>query len=178
MRRAAGQRRTASPRPRDREVADGRRSSPLQLDVGCEHDHVGAGDGAQRPSSSRVPTARARRSRSAGRARSRIATRAALARRRCARGPTAPPRGGMKSMTRTAPVVGLEASSRGSACRRDSARDRAHARRRARAASDRAPASPSSAAKQAPESKRGQHSQSIEPSRQTSAAVSQSPMSA
>ena len=39
-------------------------------------------------------------------------------------------------------------------------------------------ASPSSAAKQASESKRGQHSQSIEPSRETSAAVSQSPISA
>jgi hypothetical protein len=37
---------------------------------------------------------------------------------------------------------------------------------------------PSSAAKQAPESKRGQHSQSIEPSRVTKAAVSQSPMMA
>ena len=37
---------------------------------------------------------------------------------------------------------------------------------------------PSSAAKQAPESKRGQHSQSIEPDRETSAAVSQSPISA
>jgi hypothetical protein len=37
---------------------------------------------------------------------------------------------------------------------------------------------PSSAAKQAPESKRGQHSQSIEPSRPTSAALSPSPISA
>ena len=37
---------------------------------------------------------------------------------------------------------------------------------------------PSSAAKHAPESKRGQQSQSIEPARDTSAAVSQSPMSA
>ena len=37
---------------------------------------------------------------------------------------------------------------------------------------------PSSAAKQASESKRGQHSQSIEPSRATSAALSQSPISA
>jgi hypothetical protein len=39
-------------------------------------------------------------------------------------------------------------------------------------------ASPSSAAKQAAESKRGQHNQSIEPSRPTKAAVLQSPMSA
>lgn len=38
--------------------------------------------------------------------------------------------------------------------------------------------SPNRAAKQAWESKRGQHSQSIEPSSPTSAAVSQSPMSA
>ena len=37
---------------------------------------------------------------------------------------------------------------------------------------------PSSAAKQASESKRGQHSQSIEPSRATSAALLQSPISA
>ena len=37
---------------------------------------------------------------------------------------------------------------------------------------------PSSAAKQAPESNRGQHSQSIEPARETRAAVSQSPISA
>ena len=37
---------------------------------------------------------------------------------------------------------------------------------------------PSSAAKQASESNRGQHSQSIEPSRETSAAVSQSPINA
>ena len=37
---------------------------------------------------------------------------------------------------------------------------------------------PSSAAKHASESKRGQHSQSIEPSRETSAAVLQSPISA
>jgi hypothetical protein len=37
---------------------------------------------------------------------------------------------------------------------------------------------PRIAAKQAPESKRGQHSQSIEPVHETSAAVSQSPMSA
>ena len=37
---------------------------------------------------------------------------------------------------------------------------------------------PSSAAKQASESNRGQHSQSIEPSRETSAAVSQSPIRA
>jgi hypothetical protein len=37
---------------------------------------------------------------------------------------------------------------------------------------------PSSAAKQAGESKRGQHSQSIEPLRPTSAAVRQSPTSA
>lgn len=35
---------------------------------------------------------------------------------------------------------------------------------------------PSSAAKQAPESKRGTHSQSIDPSRATSAAVRQSPI--
>ena len=40
------------------------------------------------------------------------------------------------------------------------------------------PASPSSAAKQAGESKRGQHSQSIEPLHPTNAAVSQSPMRA
>ena len=37
---------------------------------------------------------------------------------------------------------------------------------------------PSSAAKHAPESKRGQQSQSIDPVRATSAAVSQSPISA
>jgi hypothetical protein len=37
---------------------------------------------------------------------------------------------------------------------------------------------PSNAAKQASESKRGQHSQSIDPFSPTSAAVSQSPMSA
>jgi hypothetical protein len=37
---------------------------------------------------------------------------------------------------------------------------------------------PSRAAKHAGESNRGQHSQSIDPSRATSAAVSQSPMSA
>ena len=37
---------------------------------------------------------------------------------------------------------------------------------------------PSNAAKQASESKRGQHSQSIEPSRPTNAAASQSPISA
>ena len=37
---------------------------------------------------------------------------------------------------------------------------------------------PSRAAKQAPESKRGQQSQSTEPSRETSAAVWPSPMSA
>jgi hypothetical protein len=37
---------------------------------------------------------------------------------------------------------------------------------------------PSSAAKHASLSKRGQHSQSIEPSRETSAALSQSPISA
>ncbi len=37
---------------------------------------------------------------------------------------------------------------------------------------------PSNAAKQAPESNRGKHSQSIEPSNPTSAAVWQSPMSA
>ena len=37
---------------------------------------------------------------------------------------------------------------------------------------------PRSAAKQAPESKRGKHSQSIEPSRPTSAAVWQSPIKA
>jgi hypothetical protein len=37
---------------------------------------------------------------------------------------------------------------------------------------------PTSAAKHASESKRGQHSQSIEPSQPTSAAVSQSPISA
>jgi hypothetical protein len=36
--------------------------------------------------------------------------------------------------------------------------------------------SPRRAAKQAPESKRGQQSQSIEPQREMSAAVSQSPM--
>jgi hypothetical protein len=36
---------------------------------------------------------------------------------------------------------------------------------------------PNKAAKQASESKAGQHSQSIEPSRPTSAAVSQSPIS-
>jgi hypothetical protein len=38
--------------------------------------------------------------------------------------------------------------------------------------------SPSSAAKHAGESKRGQHSQSIDPARDASAAVSQSPISA
>jgi hypothetical protein len=37
---------------------------------------------------------------------------------------------------------------------------------------------PSSAAKQAPESNRGQHSQSIDPPFDTSAAVSQSPINA
>jgi hypothetical protein len=37
---------------------------------------------------------------------------------------------------------------------------------------------PSKAAKQASESNRGQHNQSIEPSRETSAAVSQSPINA
>jgi hypothetical protein len=37
---------------------------------------------------------------------------------------------------------------------------------------------PKSAAKQAPESNRGQHSQSIDPRRETSAAVSQSPIRA
>jgi hypothetical protein len=39
-------------------------------------------------------------------------------------------------------------------------------------------ASPNSAAKHAAESKRGQHNQSIEPSRPTRAAVLQSPISA
>jgi len=38
------------------------------------------------------------------------------------------------------------------------------------------PGVPSSAAKHAPESKRGQHSQSIDPDRDTSAALSQSPI--
>jgi len=37
---------------------------------------------------------------------------------------------------------------------------------------------PSSAAKHAPESKRGQHSQSIDPARDTSADVMQSPITA
>ena len=66
----------------------------------------------------------------------------------------------------------------GSACRPIAAGD---ARRSAPAgASSQRPCSgpPSRAAKQAAESKRGQHSQSIEPSRPTSAAVSQSPISA
>ena len=82
-------------------------------------------------------------------------------------------------MTRDGAVVGLERGledqrvgrGSGARCARivTGGRDRA---------SGRARGSPSSAAKQAPESNRGQQSQSIDPSRDTSAAVSQSPMSA
>ena len=74
-------------------------------------------------------------------------------------------RGGMKSMTRPRPRA-VSKRSRESACRRDSGRVTCASASHGRdAASGRARALPSSAAKHAPESKRGQHSQSIEPSR-------------
>ena len=83
-------------------------------------------------------------------------------------------RGGMKSVTRTAPSsvskLGLEHQR---ALRYDARRLEP-----AGGSISQRPwgSSPSSAAKQAPESKRGRQSQSIEPSRPTSAAVCRSPI--
>ena len=83
----------------------------------------------------------------------------------------------MKSTTMTVPVVGLELG-----LQHERAGPIASTDVPRRLGGRHQPAAmlglPSSAAKQAPESNRGQHSQSIEPSRPTSAAVSQSPISA
>ena len=85
----------------------------------------------------------------------------------------------MKSISATVPVVGLELGLEDQRARRGTAAsDRRAPRPPGRSASGRARASPSSAAKHAPESNRGKHSQSIEPSRPTSAAVWQSPIRA
>ena len=87
-------------------------------------------------------------------------------------------RGGMKSMTRTAPVGGLEV---GLQDQRVAAGSGGWCAGRCRAGREQPAAVlgvPSRAAKQAPESNRGRHSQSIEPSRPTRAAVWVSPMRA
>ncbi len=77
---------------------------------------------------------------------------------------------GMLSMTRTAPASVSNSVSRISVPSRY--RRRVHSSFATGAISQRpCPASPSKAAKHAPESKRGMHSQSMEPSRPTSAAV-------
>jgi hypothetical protein len=81
----------------------------------------------------------------------------------------------MKSITVAAPSDVSNFVSRTSVFARYARDDRA--RSSAGAISQRPCSSvPTSAAKQAPESKRGQQSQSIEPPRDTSADVSQSPM--
>ncbi len=86
-------------------------------------------------------------------------------------------RGGMQSTTRTVPSGVSQTVSSTSVspryCRRVQVPPAAGASRQCPFSS-----SPSSAAKQAGESKCGRHSQSIEPSRPTSAAVCRSPSSA
>ena len=84
----------------------------------------------------------------------------------------------MQSMTRTVPSGVSNSVSSTSVPSRYRRRVAAAARRRARCSQRPCCSSPSSAAKHAPESKRGTHSQSIEPSSATSAAVWVSPMSA
>ena len=86
-------------------------------------------------------------------------------------------RGGMKSVTRTVPPLTSHSVTR---TREASRYERRVARRARLGAMSQRPLSgvPSSAAKQAPESNRGRHSQSIDPSMPTSAAVWVSPMSA
>ena len=83
----------------------------------------------------------------------------------------------MKSIKRDDAVVGLELGLEDQRVVAVAPRD---LRGRSAGAISQRPCSgvPSRAAKQAPESKRGKQSQSIEPSRPTSAAVSQSPMRA
>ena len=87
------------------------------------------------------------------------------------------PRGGMKSISVTSPSAHSNVVSRMSVSLRYA---RLIALGLSFGAISHRPLSlvPSSAAKQASESKDGQHSQSIEPSRLTSAAVRQSPISA
>ena len=87
-----------------------------------------------------------------------------------------PSRGGMQSSTVTAPASVSKSVSR----IRVVSRYRRFTERTPGGASRQNPLSgwPSSAAKHAPESKRGMQSQSMEPERDTSAAVSPSPMSA
>ncbi len=75
-------------------------------------------------------------------------------------------------------LVGLERRSRGPACRRGSGADGSRASPAGASSQRPCSSSPSSAAKQAGESNRGRQSQSIDPSRPTSAAVCGSPMSA
>ena len=89
----------------------------------------------------------------------------------------ASPRGGMQSMTPDGAVLGVEVGLQHQRVLAVAPLDALHAP--AGAICQRPlRASPSSAAKHAGESNRGRHSQSIEPSRPTSAAVCVSPMTA
>ena len=89
----------------------------------------------------------------------------------------ASPRGGMQSTTRTMPSAVSQNVSSTSVSPRYCRRLQVPPAAGASSQWPFAP-SPSSAAKQAGESNRGRHSQSIEPSRPTSAAVCRSPSSA
>ena len=143
-----------------------------------EHDRVGTGDRAGARRRWCGPTARPSRSRS-GRRGPCASAPVPTGPRRCARCRRLRSRIGMQSVTRTPPSSVCERRSRARACRRGTgARSRAARRRPARCCQRPCGSSPSSAAKHAPESKRGTHSQSIEPSLPTSAAVCVSPMSA
>ena len=165
--------RLARRRPRSR-----RRSCQSSPRIGArraQHEASGAGDGAQAvPSSSRVThgTRRAvvEAQRPAPCASARGPRRPTTMRTTSARARRA---SGMKSITRDRALGRSRSSvSSTSVSGGSGARDAAHAGSAARSASGRCSGVPSSAAKQASESKRGQHSQSIEPSRPTSAAVS------
>ena len=84
----------------------------------------------------------------------------------------------MKSISATVPFSRLEDRFENHGAVAGIADGRAQGVRPAQCASGRCPSVPTRAAKQAGLSKRGQHSQSIEPSRLTSAALWQSPISA
>ena len=179
VRRVPGQDERHALALRDREL--GRpcvRSSPSRLDRRAEAQRVRAGD---RPTSAAVDAADPRDDRAVVEAddelhphrrrdRARPSTIRTRSGARLARRHEVDERGPRRRRSRT--------RSRGRACRRDSGGASRGTRRPARSASGRSRACRAARRSSAPESNRGRQSQSIEPSRPTSAAVWQSPISA
>ena len=160
----------------DGEVGHGAEVLAAGLDRRHQLDRVRARPwpaAARRPG---APTARSSRSRSAAPAPCASAPgparpRPPAPRRACGRGSACSPRPARRRRR-------SRSRSPARACRAGSGGVAAGCRRSGRGASDRRRSSPSRAAKHAPESKRGRHSQSIEPSRPTSPAVWVSPIMA